>query len=157
MELKRYDIYGEHDYYKDNTWYELEESIDGKWVKYEELQKIMEDKEMTQVNEKLYVVTRQDIDPGYQAVQAAHSAIQFQHDYPEIAKLWHEHSKYLACLSVKDENSLIDLIKKADKKNIKYSVFIEPDIDNQITSVAFEPSDATRRLTNSLPLMLKNK
>jgi pyridoxine 5'-phosphate synthase PdxJ len=63
----------------------------------------------------------------------------------------------LACLSIKDEISLKELIKKAESKNIKYSVFIEPDIDNQITSVAFEPSDATRRLTSSLPKMLKNK
>lgn len=122
-----------------------------------ELNKIKEDKKMTQVNnKKLYVVTRQDIDPGYQSVQACHSAIQFQHEFPEISKQWHEQSKYLACLSTRDENTLKELIQKAEKKNIKYSVFIEPDIDNQITSVAFEPSDATRRLTSSLPLMLKN-
>lgn len=120
-----------------------------------ELQKIMEENKMKQI-EKLYVVTRQDIEPGYQVAQTVHSAVQFQHEHPEIAKDWHDNSKYVICLSTKDENSLKELIKKADNKNIKYSVFLEPDIDNQMTSVAFEPTDATRRLTSSLPKMFKN-
>jgi len=41
------------------------------------------------------------------------------------------------------------------QSNIKYSIFREPDIDNQITAIAIEPSDKTRRLLSNLPLMLK--
>ena len=47
------------------------------------------------------------------------------------------------------------LIEKLEKSQIKYSVFREPDIDNQITAIAIEPSEKTRRLVSSLPLMLK--
>jgi len=44
---------------------------------------------------------------------------------------------------------------KLTKSNIKYSVFREPDINNQITSITIEPSDKTRRMVSNLPLMLK--
>lgn len=62
---------------------------------------------------------------------------------------------YLAVLSTQDENSLKQLIKKAEEKGIKVSIFREPDINNAITAIALEPSDATRRMTSSLPLALK--
>jgi hypothetical protein len=47
------------------------------------------------------------------------------------------------------------LIEKLEKHHIKYSIFREPDINNQITAIAIEPSEKTRRLVSSLPLMLK--
>ena len=103
-------------------------------------------------NSKLYVVVREDLDINYQAVQAAHAGIQFQHEHPIIAKEWHNKSKYLIHLSIKDEERLSDLISKAQSKGIKVSVFIEPDIENQITAVAFEPSDKSKRLLSNLPL-----
>jgi len=62
---------------------------------------------------------------------------------------------YLAVLSAQDENSLKQLIKKAKEKDIKMSIFREPDINNAITAITLEPSDATRKLTSSLPLALK--
>lgn len=93
--------------------------------------------------------------PAYQAVQSGHAAIQFQYEYPEIAKEWFKNSNYLIYLSVENEESLKNLIEKAELKGIKCSVFREPDISNEITAIALEPSDATRRLTSSLPLALK--
>jgi peptidyl-tRNA hydrolase len=93
--------------------------------------------------------------PAYQAVQSGHAAIQFQYDYPSIAKEWHDNSKYLIYLSVENEFELQKLIHKLQKSNIKYSIFRESDIDNQITAIAIEPSDKTRKLVSSLPLMLK--
>ena len=113
----------------------------------------------TQINchSKLITVARQDITPGYQAVQAAHAAIEFQHNHPTIAKEWHECSKYLVFLSIPNEQCLKDLIVKADAKQIKYSVFREPDIDNEITAVAFEPSEAAKKLCSKYPLMLLSK
>lgn len=48
------------------------------------------------------------------------------------------------------------LSKKAESQNINFSIFREPDIDNQITAIAFEPSDATQKLCKNLPLMLTN-
>lgn len=50
---------------------------------------------------------------------------------------------------------MVKLIAKLEKSNIKYSVFREPDINNQITSITIEPSDKTRRMVSNLPLMLK--
>lgn len=98
----------------------------------------------------MYVVVRKDLQPIVQSIQAGHAAIQFQHDEPQIAKEWHDKSKHLVYLSAKNENHLMDLIFKSQIKNIKYSVFKEPDINNEITAVAFEPK-AYRMLAN-LPL-----
>jgi len=61
----------------------------------------------------------------------------------------------LAVLSVNDEKELLELISKLEKSNIKFSVFREPDIDDEITSICIEPSDKSRRITSSLPLLLK--
>jgi len=93
--------------------------------------------------------------PAYQSVQSGHATIQFIFDYPDIAKKWFIESNYLIYLSVQDEKSLKQLISKAKEKGIKVSVFREPDIENAITAIALEPSDATRRITSSLPLALK--
>ena len=108
---------------------------------------------MSQIN-KLTVVTRQDLTPGYQATQATHSALLFSQEFTQIYEKWSK-LPYLSLLSVKDENELNSLIKKLKKSNLYFSIFTEPDIDNQVTSVCIEPSDKTRRLTSSLPLMLR--
>jgi len=34
-------------------------------------------------------------------------------------------------------------------------VFLEPDIGNQLTAIALEPTDKSYRLTSNLPLALK--
>lgn len=105
--------------------------------------------------EKLRVVSRRDINLGYQAVQSGHSAIQFQHEHPELAKLWYTQSNYLAFLTVANEEELEKLIRKAEAKGIKHSIFREPDIGDEITAVAFEASDDARRLTSSCRMMGK--
>jgi hypothetical protein len=38
---------------------------------------------------------------------------------------------------------------------IKFTLFREPDLNNEITAVAFEPSDSSRKLTSSCPLLGK--
>ena len=111
---------------------------------------------MKQINNKLRVVTRRDLDIAHQAVQAAHAAIDFQHQHPVEASDWHKVSNYLVFLTVEDENGLDKLITKASLLGIKYTVFREPDMGNQITAVAFEPGEASRKLTSSCPL-LKNR
>jgi hypothetical protein len=85
---------------------------------------------------------------------ASHAAIQFVFDHPEIAKLWIK-DPYLAQLSCADEDELKNIIEKLQKNHINYSIFREPDLDNQITAIAVEPSDKSRRILSCYPLMLK--
>lgn len=106
-------------------------------------------------NPKLRIITRRDLSFGTQATQASHASIDFQHQYPIEAKEWHKESNYLALLTVKDESELIKLISKAIIMNIKHSVFREPDLDNQITAIAFEPSEDAKRITSSCALLGK--
>ena len=104
---------------------------------------------------KLIVITRRDLSPGQQAVQSAHSAIEFQHEHPEIAKEWNTNSKYLIFLSVENEEELQKLLQKAQIRNLKYSTFFEPDIGNQLTAIALEPGQISEKLVSNLPLALK--
>jgi len=90
-------------------------------------------------------------------VQSAHAAIEFQHEHPEIAKEWNTVSKYLVFLSVENEASLHQFLQKIQKTSLKYSTFTEPDIDNQLTAIALEPCDLSRRITSNFPLALKEK
>ena len=105
----------------------------------------------------MIVITRQDLSNGYQAVQGMHAAINFQHEYPEISKSWFNISNYLAFLSTKDENSLQALLNKFQHKGLKFSAFYEPDINNQLTAIALEPGEISRKITSHLPLALKSQ
>ena len=107
-------------------------------------------------NDKLYIITREDISPGYQGVQGIHSAILFGQEHPDIHREWYQNSNYLGFLSVANEVELAKLIEKADANDIKCSVFREPDIDNQITAIAIEPGIKSKKLCSNLKLALKD-
>lgn len=94
--------------------------------------------------------------PGYQLIQSVHAAIEFVYEFPNEAKHWKQISNSLAGLSTKNEQELQDLIVKLQKRNIKFSVFREPDIQNQITAIAIEPTQEARKLCRYLPLALKH-
>lgn len=112
---------------------------------------------MSQINEnsRLITVTREDLTAGYQTAQTGHSIAKFAYDYPEIFKEWYEKSSYLICLAVKNEEELIKLRNSLKNKEIKYSKFYEPDVD-EITSIAIEPSEIADKLTSNLPTANKN-
>ena len=88
-------------------------------------------------------------------MQSAHAAIDFQHAHPMEASKWQSKSNYLALLTVENEEELYKLLERAEIRGIKHTIFREPDIQNQITAIAFEPSDASRKLTSSCPLLGK--
>jgi len=75
--------------------------------------------------------------------------------YPEESKTWHSQSNSLVCLSVKDEKALLALSEKLSLEGIKHVLFREPDIENQITSIAIEASDRARKICSNMPLALK--
>ena len=108
-----------------------------------------------QVNQKLIIITRRDLHPGYQAVQSSHAGIDFQHQYPEIAKQWNEQSNYLIILSVENEVQLLKYLRKFKMYDLKTTTFREPDIGNQITAIAVEPSERSKKICSNLPLALK--
>ena len=112
---------------------------------------------MTQINngDKLYIITRKDLSPGYQAVQAVHSAIQFAFENPDKTKNWYYNSNYIGLLSVDKESDLISIVEKAKEQDIAFSIFREPDLDNEITAVALEAGSKTKKLCSRFPLALK--
>lgn len=105
--------------------------------------------------DKLYVVTRRDIPPGYQGVQSQHAAVQFVFDHAERGVDWFRCSNFLAWLSVADEVELMRLIIVAKDNHVRWSAFREPDVGGQITAIALEPGPKTIEMCKGLPLALK--
>lgn len=104
--------------------------------------------------DKLYVITRQDLAPGYQAVQSMHALRQFTAEHPDIDRLWFDNSNYLGLLSVENELDLYNLMERAQQQGIKFSIFREPDIGNQITAIALSPGPKSKKLCSHLKLAL---
>jgi peptidyl-tRNA hydrolase len=100
-------------------------------------------------------VTRRDLHPGAQASQLTHAAQQFEKEHFDVQNEWYSKSNHLVLLSCENEESLKQLFLKANIKGIKASAFIEPDMDNQLTAIAFEPGEDTCKLCSSLPLAFK--
>jgi len=92
--------------------------------------------------------------PGSQAIQASHAVIQFIFEHPEIANDWYNISQYLVFLSVKNQEELLELAEKLRWKEILFSEFREPDLDNEVTAIALEPSNEARKVVSSMPLLL---
>jgi Peptidyl-tRNA hydrolase PTH2 len=103
--------------------------------------------------DKLYLVTRADLEDGQQAVQAAHSLREFVALHPEIDQAWYKQSNTLAFLVVADEPALGVLLQKAANRNIPVAPFHEPDRNNEMTAIALGP--AARNLCSGLPLALQ--
>lgn len=84
-----------------------------------------------------------------------HACIDFIFKFPFLSYRWHKQSNYIAALSVADETALTELISILKQNKIRHSVFREPDISNEITAVAIEPTDKAKRICTGLPLALK--
>lgn len=104
---------------------------------------------------RLIVITHRQLTPGQQTCQSIHSTIQYTFDFPSKSKEWFLNSNYLVALSVETEKDLIDLTEKLDQEGILFSRFNEPDLNDQLTSIAFLSSDKTKKYTHCLPLLLK--
>lgn len=62
---------------------------------------------------KLYLITRQDLAAGQQAIQAAHAFREFINDHGEAESAWYRSSNHLALLAVPNEKALEDLLREA--------------------------------------------
>jgi len=104
---------------------------------------------------KLYVVVRSDMTPGYQAVQAGHAVAEFCFRFPLAARLWRTSSNTLIFLAARDLMELRSLVLSARRAGIRNAPFLEPDLRNTMTAAAFEPSIGSADLLADLPLALK--
>lgn len=102
---------------------------------------------------KLFLVTRSDLRPCQQAVQAAHSLREFVACYGDIDKQWYETSNTLSLKAVKDEQSLKDLLMKARELGLPAAPFTEPDMNDALTAVAFSPE--CKSILSKIPLALQ--
>lgn len=104
---------------------------------------------------KLYVLTRQDLSPGQQATQSAHAAFSLAHEHPELTRDWYERSSYLVLLGVPDEPALRAWIERLADVGATMISWREPDLDDELTSLAVAPSPGVERALSSLPLLLR--
>ena len=99
---------------------------------------------------KLYLVTREDLNPGQQAVQAAHAMMAFSLEHPEETRRWHDVSNTL----LPNERSLQKLLAKAKLRG-PCSAFYEPDRGGELTALALGPW--AKGLVAKLPLALSQE
>ena len=102
--------------------------------------------------DRLYLVTRADLSPGQQAVQAAHALRAFVATHPEADAHWFRTSNTLVLLAVADEQALGELAARAGDRGIPCAPFREPDQANELTAIAL--GHEARRLCARLPLAL---
>jgi peptidyl-tRNA hydrolase len=105
-------------------------------------------------DEKLVIVVRQDLRPGQQASQIAHTMTEFMVQYPESARSWYAQSNTLVLLAAKDEHELQRISDKAFDLGVQTATFKEPDLGNAITGIALEPSSKNHRICRGLPMAL---
>ncbi len=82
---------------------------------------------------KLYVVVRDDLSPSQKAVQAGHAVAEFLLKN-KTTETWRNGT--LVYLIVNDLSKLRTLMHKLYDNNANFTTFIEPDLDNEATSLA---------------------
>jgi 5-formyltetrahydrofolate cyclo-ligase len=87
---------------------------------------------------KLYVLVRQDLPKNYQAVQAGHAVAQWILDFPNAWK-----NEILIYLKADNEVNLIDAMILLEKNGEKCSPFFEPDLNEEMTALAFLSTTGT--------------
>lgn len=105
--------------------------------------------------DKLRLVTRSDLTPAQQAVQAAHALRQFTADYPRDDAKWFDSSNTLALLAAEDELALNRVADHAAWLGAPVARFHEPDLAGALTAVAIGPSAAASKATKRLPRALE--
>jgi peptidyl-tRNA hydrolase len=79
----------------------------------------------------MFVIVRDDLSPSQKAVQAVHAAAEI---LLKEKTMWN--NGIVVCLKVSNCQDLIHLKDTLDKLNITSRCFFEPDIGNEITSLA---------------------
>ncbi len=103
---------------------------------------------------KLYVIVRNDLNPGLQAAQACHALRLFVDEHKLEENKWFRYSNNIVLLQVQTKEELIALAYKAVTDDIPCSTFKEPDVDDEPTAIALLGRQA-KKLVSTLPLALR--
>lgn len=104
---------------------------------------------------KLYIITRSDLSPGQQAVQAAHALREFTAKHPQEDLEWYKTSNILVLLSVPDGVRLSTLLSQAELQGLSVASFSDEVHESwglQLTAIAIGPRG--KSLCGALPLAL---
>ena len=82
--------------------------------------------------ERLYCIIRKDLTHGQKTAQACHAATQYLLDHPDTS--WD--NGYIICLEIDNEIKLQELKSKLEVLGKKHSYFIEPDMNDSLTSIS---------------------
>lgn len=83
---------------------------------------------------KMFILVRKDLGNPYKMVQGAHALAQYALEHTQEFNEWNNHT--IVFLDVKNEKSLLKWKDKLFYSDKKISVFIEPDIGDQITAIS---------------------
>ena len=84
---------------------------------------------------KMYVCVRKDLKSIYKMIQGSHGLAQYALEHTQLFSRWNNET--IVFIDVKNIDGLISLADKLDSKKIHFSVFKEPDIGNELTSLVF--------------------
>jgi peptidyl-tRNA hydrolase len=100
-------------------------------------------------------ITRRDLPTNGDILsQSIHSATEFAHKHPNLFKDWMTNSQYVVSLSANDEQHLKEIYTKLEWFGANVVKFHEPDMDNQLTSIAYYGTPELMRITDNLKLAL---
>lgn len=104
---------------------------------------------------KLYVIVRNDLEPGLQMAQTLHAGMEFAFTQPELTKEWFYGTNNVAVLQAPDELALQTLLSRASAADdVRVGIFHEPDLGGQLTAISMG-GEGAERLVSNLPLALR--
>lgn len=96
------------------------------------------------------MVTHAQLSSGYQVAQTAHALAEFALRRPEAFAAWR--NGYIVCLQTQTAHELETLYTDALANGHDVVAFREPDLEHEITAIAFAPSPAVKPLLSRLSL-----
>ncbi len=105
-------------------------------------------------NWKLRVVVDESLPAGAVCAQALHAAIEFVLDHRELTSEWYELSNSVVILTA-SADQLQKLQDRCKTRELQYSLFEEPDLDDQLTAICVEPTREGKRVTSNYRLALR--
>lgn len=96
-------------------------------------------------------MTHAELSTGYQTAQVAHATAEFLSSQTIKADHWKRTSNSLIVLEATNAEHLSEILEQAKTLNIPTAEFREPDMGDEITAIAFAPSDKTPQLLAGLP------